>query len=85
MGDLEKTGVVEGCLEVGGPLIEMENRGKQLLAGVQGIQHVQKPRGRVGYGHAQWPLQIQLSWSTPIHPSKPYLDFLFPVTVNDPQ
>lgn len=45
MGDLEKTGVVEGCLEVGGPLIEMENRGKQLLAGVQGIQHVQKPRG----------------------------------------
>ena len=37
MGDLEKTGVVEGVLEVGGRLLEMENRGEQLLAGVQGI------------------------------------------------
>lgn len=62
VGDLEKTGVVEGGLEVGGHLIEMENGGKQLLAGVQGIQHVQKPRGRVEYGHAQWSLQMPFSF-----------------------
>lgn len=37
MGDLEKTGVAEGGLEVGGHLLEMENRGEQLSAGVQGI------------------------------------------------
>lgn len=62
MGDLEKTEVVEGGLEVGGHLIEMENRGKQLLAGVQGVQHVQKPRGRVEYDYAQWPLQMPFSF-----------------------
>lgn len=84
MGDLEKTGVVERGLEVGGHLIEMEN-GKAALGRGTGDTACAKAQGEGGI----WPCPvvfanaIQLSWNTPIHPSKPYLDFLFPVTMND--
>ena len=62
----------------------MEN-GKAALGRGTGDTACAKAQGEGGI----WPCPvvfanaIQLSWNTPIHPSKPYLDFLFPVTMND--